>query len=216
MGVVVLSHAAKHRATVEAGSYGQLPVSAPSRSQDRQGGIMQAALDVDKARLKQVRSRKRKAAVKAEIIPNYADYLQTIINGGSSTHNEVLVMICLWSLDAENFSYFITLARFALEQSMNAPEGFKRTLPEVLLEELAEKTIKHQQPELHLSYLQQLQHLTNKEDIADAVTAKFYKALGLALEPTDKAAALAVFHEARQYGAKVVRKINQLEKELRG
>lgn len=174
---------------------------------------MNAALDIDRARLKQLRSNKRKAVAKAEMIGKYADYLTGVINSNRSEHNEVLVVISIWALDAEQYRYFMVLAEYALQHRMQSPNGFSRSLPEVLTEELSDRVINAENPDSLLGFLQQIETLTNETDKVDQVTAKLYKALGLAQWPTDKAAALTAFKVSQAHGGRVKRYINKLSKE---
>lgn len=205
---MVQSLAAKHRANVEAGQ--SVPAATPPR---KVGGLVHAALDVDRLRLKQIRSNKRKAVAKAEMIGKYADYLTGVINSDQADHDELLVTVCIWALDAEQYRYFLHLAAFALKHGMRAPEGFSRSLPEVLTEELSDRVNKSDSPALLLGYLQQIESLTSEVDRVDQVTAKLYKALGLALMPTDQAAALSAFRVSLEHGGRVKRLISKLEKD---
>lgn len=163
-------------------------------------------------RLSQVRSRQRKAEIKRDLLPRYADHLTAIINGADYQHNESLVTLCVWAFDAGEWRTALMLSAFALQHGMNAPQGFKRSLAETLLEEAAIQAKRQGIPSHLCDYLQHLQELTQGADIADEVTAKFYKAFGQSLEHTDKTAALVAFRTAQQYGAQVKRDIKRLEK----
>lgn len=208
---MVQSLAALHRQSVEGVA---LPVVLPVDGLSAQGRLMLVQLSVDRSKLQALRSKRRKALLKRELILHYSDYLSVVINTPVYQHNEVLVTVCLWALDAGNYSYFIKLAEGALQGRMSAPQGFKRKLPEVLAEELAEQVLQSAQPSQLSGYLRQLQTWLQGEDMADEITAKFYKALGLSLQHTEPAQALAALQTARQYGASVVRLIRALEKEV--
>ena len=207
MGLIVRSLAAKHRVTVEAGQ--PVPAAKPRKS----SGLMYAALEADRAKLKKVRSNKRKAEAKAGMVGKYADYLTGLINSDQGGHSEILVTVCIWALDANQYRYFISLAEYALKHGMQSPQGFSRSLPEVLTEELSDRVIGSCSPALLLGYLQQIEALTREADRVDQVTAKLYKALGLAQIATDKAAALAAFRVSLEHGGQVKRFINKLSKE---
>lgn len=212
MGVMVQSLAAKHRAQVEAG--GTHPATATRKPVSATHRLMLASLQADYARLKNVRSKQRKAEIKRELLPRYADHLSAKLNQAGSGHDETLVVLCVWAFDAGEWRTALMLAAFALQHGMNAPEGFKRSLPETLLEEAAIQAKQQGYPSDLREYLQHLQALTSGADIADEVTAKFNKALGQTLEPTDPAAALLAYRKAEQYGAHVKRNINRIEKGL--
>jgi hypothetical protein len=175
--------------------------------------LLWASLEADKARLKSIRSHQRKADAKRELLPRYADHLTAIINSGDSNHCESLVVLCVWAFDAGNWHVAMMLAAYALKHGMKAPVGFQRSLPETLLEEATIQAARQGYPSYLRDHLQHLQELTSGADSADAVTAKFYKAFGLTLEPTDPVAALAAYRTAQQYGAPVKRNINRIEKQ---
>ena len=206
------SHAAKHRQDVEAG---RVASSLPKRQHPaNHHRLMLVKLSVDKYELSVIRSRLSRADKKREVLANYADYLSGVINGGSSAHNEVLVTVCLWALDAGKPDYFMTLAAYALLHGMDAPQGFKRRLPELLCEEFSEYVLKNPQPSICIGRLRHLETLINQGTITDAVSAKFYRAQGVALEPSDPQAALQAYAQAQQYGASVKTIMNKLEKTL--
>ena len=210
---MVVSYATLHRQSVEAAktaSTSQVIRSAANNTSK----LLMAALAVDKARLQQLRSLQARAALKRDLFPKYADYLTSLMQQQSTGHHEGFVLLCIWALDAGLLTSFITLAEYALKHGMRAPEGFKRTLPEVLLEEISEQVLRVRNPSDWRDYIQHLHELTQGADIADEVTAKSYKALGVALESTDLKAALEAYQTAHQYGAAVKRLINNVSKRL--
>lgn len=212
--MILQSYAARHRADVEAGR-----VASPDHpNRANHGGnhhrLMLAKLDSDRYELKAIRSQHQRISRKLELLFSYADYLTTVINGGNRSHNETLVTICLWALDTWQHDYFMELAEFALQSGMNAPKGFKRSLPELLLEEFSKAVIDEEQPHNDLYRLERLGELTTGANITDEVTAKFHKARGLALQASDPQAALLAYQTAKDYGAKVKQHITRLEKAL--
>lgn len=205
------SLAAQHRAKVEAGAT-VAPATTTGKPAQHKHRLVWASLETDMKRLSQVRSKQRKAEIKRELLPRYADHLTAIINGADYRHDESLVTLCVWALDADDWHTALMLAAFALKHGMDSPQRFKRSLAETLLEEAAIQAKRQGFPSHLRDHLQHLQELTQGADIADEVTAKFYKAFGLSLEHTDKAAALVAFNTAQQYGAQVKRNIKRLEK----
>ncbi|OQX02722.1 MAG: hypothetical protein BWK73_41765 [Thiothrix lacustris] len=215
MGVILQSYAARHRQDVEAGRVA--PRAHPSSQHPANyHKLMLVKLDKDKHDLRAIKSQFQRQVKKLAILFEYADYLTTVINSGDAKHNETLVTICLWALDTMQVDYFITLAEYALRHRMNSPQGFKRTLPELLMEEFSGYVLDYDKPSEMLDRLQHLGELTNKDKcaIADEITAKFYKAQGLALERSNPQAALQGYQLAQQYGARVKQAISRLEKQL--
>ncbi len=214
MGVILQSYAAKHREDVEAGR-----VASPTHHHRANHGgnrhlLMLAKLESDKYELGTIRSQKQRIERKLDLLGEYADYLTTVINGGNRSHNETLVNICLWALDTWQHDYFMTLAEFALQSGMKAPKGFKRSLPELLLEEFSLVVMNKAQPQYDINRLMLLGELTQGANITDEVTAKFHKARGLALQTSDPQAALLAYQTAQSYGGKVKPHIKRLEKIL--
>lgn len=209
------SYAAKHRQDVEAGRVAPRNLAHPQHAVNHHK-LMLVKLDKDKHDLRAIRSQFQRQVRKLEILFEYADYLTTVINSGNPAHNETLVTICLWALDTMQVDYFMTLAEYALQHHMNAPKGFKRTLPELLMEEFSVYVLDYENPSEMLDRLQRIGGLTNKDKcaIADEVTAKYYKAQGLALQRSNPQAALQGYQLAQQYGAKVKQAISRLEKQL--
>lgn len=207
---MVQSLAAQHRAQVE----GALFAAPPSRNQPASAikRLVWASLQADQAHLGSIRSKQRKAAFKREVLPRYADHLSAIINGKDYSHNESLVLLAVWAMDAGEWHTALLLAAFALTHGMRSPQGFKRGLAETLLEEAAAQAERQHYPGEIEDYLQHLYELTRHADIVDEISAKFHKARGLVLEHSDPAAALVAFHKANHYGAHVKRDIKRIEK----
>ena len=209
---MIQSLATRHRQQVEAGD--TRPAATFKAVLGNDDRLMMAALQADKVRLKRLRSRHKKDLLKIELLDKYRDYLTNIINRDQSEHNEVLVVICIWSIDAGDYKTALTLADYALIKNMNAPEGFSRTLAEVIAEDVSDKAQKMVNPCELRGFLLQIIGLIEDADIFDEVSAKLYKSLGLAWLAEDKKQALQAFITAQGYGAKVKRKIAQLTKEV--
>lgn len=209
------SYATKHKQDVESGRVAPR-AHATSNHPVNHHKLMLARLDKDKHELRAIRSVFERQVRKLAILFEYADYLTTVINSNDSQHNETLVTICLWALDTKKVDYFMQLAEYALTHRMNAPQGFRRTLPELLMEEFSGYVLDYDKPNEMLYRLQQLGELTNKDKcaIADEITAKFHKAQGLALERNNPQAALQSYRLAQKYGAKVKQAISRMEKQL--
>ena len=214
MGVILPSFAAKHREDVEAGRVASSGHSNRASHGGNYHRLMSTKLDADKYELGAIRSQKQRIERKLELLGAYADYLTTVINGDNRSHNETLVTICLWALDTGKHEYFMTLAEFALQSGMNSPKGFKRSLPELLLEEFSKVVMNKAKPQYDIDRLMRLGELTKGANITDEVTAKFHKARGLALQTSEPQAALLAYQTAKAYGAKVKQYITRLEKAL--
>lgn len=167
-----------------------------------QQSLMQVKLAVDMTRLKAVNSRLKRAELKRAMLEDYREYLALVMMTEQPQHNQVLVRVCLWAIDAGEVEYFLTLAEYALAQRMNAPDGFRRDLPNILLEELSEFILSHSEPYQYLNYLERLKKACPEWNSNDEISAKAYKAQGYTLESVDPKAALSVYLQAQHYGAK--------------
>jgi hypothetical protein len=195
----------------------QVADSYPTKPKPKVGlnyGLWLAKLQNDKKNLSQIKSRSRRAQLKADLLPEYADYLSAAINSSDGSHDEVVVMWAVWALDCGNREKAMLLAEIALKRGMNAPTGFKRNLAETLLEEAAQRVELDPNPHYWQEVLQALDDLTQLADVKDEIHAKFYKAQGLALQSTNPQAALQAYHKAKQHGAKVARLIKHMNKVL--
>ena len=204
------NYAAQHKTNVEAvGKPAVSPTVAAAKP--AKASLLLAALAADREHLKGIRSLQRRAEIKRDLLPKYADYLTAVINGEDYRHDEVLVTCCLWSVDAGKYQQFNLLAEFALQHGMKSPQGFTRQLPELLMEELADITLSHKEPMLLNSSLTLIHELTAKCDVFDEVAAKFHKARGMALESSQPEQALQAYYQAQRLGAAVKRVIKKLE-----
>lgn len=209
---MVQSYAALHRERVAGGQV--LPPAhhgTPDTAFHRLRQLMAVALESDQYRLSSIRSLAWRAQVKREMLETYTDYLQACL-ARSYRKDNVFVTLCIWALDAGDYRLFLTLGRHALKHQMFPPKGFKRSLVEIFLEQLADAKFAPEQAETWGHCLQELYHLTAGLDVGDTVSAKFNKALGHYLERDHPEQALTHYHRAALYGARVQGKIAQLEK----
>lgn len=215
MGVGLMqSFATKHLEQHQA-TGGQPPVvSAESRELQHRHGLMAARLQTDLVHLRAIRSREMRNQRKSGLLPEYADYLTAVINSGTSVTNRVLVQCCIWALDCEEFGLCLKLADYAIQHRMDSPAGFTRTVPEILLEELAYQTTHSEDPGKYIPHLLTLADMTEGQDITDEIRAKFHKALGIAQHLSNPAAALLAYRYAARYGARVQTRIRQLEGDI--
>ncbi|CAG0906484.1 unnamed protein product [Cyprideis torosa] len=175
-----------------------------------------AKFDVDKAQLSRIRSVKRRIEAKRERLTSYMDYIQLVLNQDSGGNDDIFVTLLIWCLDVGEYRTALLMIRYALKHRLAAPEGYTRSLPEVIAEEFADFVIKSEQPEQFTEHLEQLHSLLSGQDMFDQVTAKFYKAWGLSLEQNQPQQALKYYRLALVHnsGLTIKRRIKRLEKQL--
>ncbi|MCD9124024.1 phage terminase small subunit [Cupriavidus sp. UGS-1] len=175
--------------------------------------LMLVKLAADRRRLKDVQSNERKAEVKREVLPEYADYVAGVLEGGRGAQDDVLVTVMVWRIDVGNFAGALAIARYALTHGLTMPDQFDRSLAVVLAEEIADAALAELQAGRPFSaeLLAQAGELTDSHDMPDQVRAKLAKAYGYALitgEPLTRdtrwryTAAINAFRRAQQLNAR--------------
>lgn len=180
--------------------------------------LMLAKLATDRRRLKLLQSVERKKAVKAEVLPEYTDYVDGALAGGRGAQDDVLTTIMVWRIDVGDYAGALAIATYALQHRLTLPDQYERSLGTVIAEEFAEMaliTLKAGK-QFDVEQLHQVAALTDAADMPDQVRAKLYKAIGYALQ-ADPAAALPHLQRALSLDDRVgVKKdIERLEKALK-
>lgn len=164
--------------------------AAPGESMEGAGpyDLMLAKLHQDKVRLKLVQSVERKADVKREILPDYADYVAGVLAGGRGAQDDVLLAVMIWRLDAGDYPGCLEIAEYALANDWKMPDQFARTLATVVAEDFAEAALVVLKAEpFDVELLHRVAAMTDQHDMPDQVRAKLYKAIGYALQDPETA-----------------------------
>lgn len=213
-------HFERHTAAAQ-GS--QDPVQA--RLAANQYELMLAKLDEDRRRLHAIQSTERKIEVKRELLPDYAAWVDGVIEAATGQQDDVLMTIMLWRIDTGDFAGALQIGRYAIENDLTMPDRFKRDVACLLAEEIADTALRAD-ADTQAGYVTALAEciaITAEADMPDEVRAKLYKAYGYALSqgnddiPPDLEGALAALNRALQLHDKVgVKKdIEQIERELK-
>lgn len=142
--------------------------------------LMLAKLQQDQLRLKQVQSNRNKALLKAELLPDYADYVAGVLAGGKGAQDDVFVTVMLWRFDAGDFTGGLEAAAYVLQHGLKMPERFNRTTGCVVAEEIAEAALRALKAgsDFDLEVTLQANELTASHDMPDAARAKLMLAIG--------------------------------------
>lgn len=142
--------------------------------------LMLAKLQQDQLRLKQVQSNQNKALLKAELLPEYADYVAGVLAGGKGAQDDVFVTVMLWRFDAGDFAGGLEAAAYVLQHELKMPERFNRTTGCVVAEEIAEAALRALKAgtDFDLEVTLQANELTASHDMPDAARAKLMLAIG--------------------------------------
>ncbi|WP_435605895.1 phage terminase small subunit [Pseudomonas knackmussii] len=136
----------------------------------------------DRLRLSNIQSTENKAALKRELLPAYAPYVEGVLSAGQGAQDDVLVTVMLWRIDAGDYPGALEVAAYVLKHGLAMPDRFERTTGCLIAEEIAEAARKaHKVGEpFDLDILHRTAELTAEQDMPDEVRAKLCMALGRA------------------------------------
>jgi tetratricopeptide (TPR) repeat protein len=151
--------------------------------------LMQAALFEDYRLLKSTQSMERKAEIKREILPKYAEYITGVLEAGQGAQDDVLMRVMLWRIDAGDLAGAIAIAKYATKHGLTPPDQFERGTAAIIAEEVADQALKQLDEEgadttALLVHLVDVEALTRDADMHDQIRAKLHKALGYACRAT--------------------------------
>ncbi|WP_181565755.1 phage terminase small subunit [Paraburkholderia unamae] len=213
------SPARRHQARVRAAQAAASATPGHSMVGLRQYDLMLAKLATDRRRLKEIQSVARKIDVKRELLPDYDDYVVGVLEGGKGVQDDVMTSVMIWRVDVGDYVGALEIARYALQHRMTLPEQYERSLPAAIAEEFAEAGARARAAgeQFPLAMLQEVETLTRGYDMHDPIRAKLHKAIGYAMEASDKSGALEMLRRAVELNDRVgVKKdITRLEAELR-
>jgi len=179
---------------------------------------MLVKLAADRRRLHDLQSIERRAEVKREILPDYVPWVEGVLAGNQGVQDDVLMTVMVWRIDSGDLSGAMQIGRYAIEHNLAMPDQYKRTTACLLAEEAAEVAlIGGTERPGDANELLAVGDLVDDQDMPDEVRAKLFKAIGYALAPDSKKAAIDILKRALELHAKVgVKKdIERLERELK-
>ena len=143
-------------------------------------------LQKDKAALKLIESIQDKARAKADMLPQYADWMQGVIQGGQpAVDDEVFTTCLLWMIDTGALTDAVPLAEFAIAHGLQSADEYQRSLPTLLIEQMGEQIAAgHNISQANIERLTEMalakaENGMHQVDMPDAVRAKFLKAAGV-------------------------------------
>lgn len=184
---MVKSHAKAHfmRASAVALGVAERPQDPAAANQYE---LMLMKLAQDRRRLKDIQSIERKIDVKRELLPEYQPWINGVLEGASGQQDDVLMSIFVWSIDIGDFGSALRIGAYAIEHNLVMPDQYKRDVPTVLAEEIADQSLKAIAAEqaVDLPSIAYTLDLTANRDMPDEVRAKLYKAYGYAQRAVGK------------------------------
>lgn len=159
-------------------------VAGPSQTMEGATAYEQqlAQLAQHRARLKQVQSNQGKAALKAQLLPEYEPYVLGVLEAGNGAQDEVLTTIMLWCIDAAAYGAALQIAEYVIKHGLKMPDRFERTTGTLIAEEIAEAALNAQKAgeRFPLDILRTAESITAEQDMPDQARAKLHLALGKA------------------------------------
>lgn len=146
-----------------------------------------------KRSLKQIQSLERKVEAKRHMLPEYAAYVDGVLQADAGRQDDVVMTIMVWSVDVGDFERAIRIGAYALKHGLTTPEQYNRDTATLLAEEIAEAKLRG--ADVPVEYLVHVDDLTAGHDMPDEVRAKLKRAIGEAY--ADAAPALAVVYLER-------------------
>jgi hypothetical protein len=137
-----------------------------------------------KRRLKEIQSVERKADAKREMLPEYAAYIDGVIESGAGVQDDVLMTTMVWRVDVSDIPGALDIGAYALAHHLKTPEQYNRDTATLLAEEVSEQALRLQGPG-EASQLLRAEEMTRGHDMPDEVRAKLHKAIGIALSDID-------------------------------
>ena len=201
------SHVKAHKEAARSAS------SAPRRMAGTEAERMFAQLALHRAALKAIKSRAAKIAQKREFLPQYAAYVDGVLEADGGAQDDVVTTVMLWRLDVGDFDGALEIADYALRHDLAMPDYISRDAATTLVEEIADAALADPRAAF-VDPLETALLLTEDRDMVDEVRAKAEKALGLALKDSDPDKAIAEMEAALALDPKcgVKTELNRLKK----
>jgi hypothetical protein len=180
--------------------------------------LMLAKLAADRRALKAIQSIARKIEAKRERLPEYAEYVAGVLEGGRGAQDDVLVTVMIWRIDTGDFDGALAIAEYALAHSLALPDQYERTLAAAVAEQFADAALEAFATggTFDAAPLERIATLTESADMHDQIRAKLCKARAYAVQASAPAVALTHLRAALALNERVgVKKdIDRLEKQV--
>ncbi|WP_431274220.1 phage terminase small subunit [Variovorax ureilyticus] len=106
-------------------------------------GLMRIKLSQDKARLSATQSHERRAEMKAKLLPEYLDWIETAVKG-TGAQDQVLTTVMVWCFDAGAYGLGLRIASYVIRHKMPMADEYKRSAAAIVIDELANAYLKGQ------------------------------------------------------------------------
>lgn len=164
-----------------------------AHSQNIETSQISVRLMHDLRRLKSVQSMKRKAAIKREILPFYADYVTGVLAQseltGHASKNDIVGTVLVWRIDAGDYKGALEIAQHMLKYDLPLPARFERDVAALLVTEIANAALYavDLKQKFDPDIIDQVADMTADADMSDDMKARLYKAQGLLCHDNERA-----------------------------
>lgn len=138
--------------------------------------LMLMQLADHKRSLKEIQSVERKVEAKRHMLPEYAAYVDGILQADAGRQDDVVMTMMVWSVDVGDYARAIQIGAYALKHGLTTPEQYNRDTATLLTEEIAEARLRG--GDVSVLDLMQTDQLTEGRDMPDEVRAKLKRAIG--------------------------------------
>ncbi|CAJ0743813.1 hypothetical protein R76696_04668 [Ralstonia mannitolilytica] len=144
--------------------------------------LMLAQLAEHKRQLKAVQSIERKAELKRKLLPEYAAWVEGVLQSDAGLQDEVFMTVMVWHIDAGDLAGALPMAAYAIRHKLAMPDQYQRTTACLIAEEFANMALKaiDAGEAVDMVALVSVADLVADDDMPDEVRAKLHKALGYA------------------------------------
>jgi hypothetical protein len=199
-------------------SAAEAAVKGRSLEQTNQYEIMLIQLAEDKRRLKEIQSFERKAELKAELLPEYAPYVDGVLESDAGVQDDVLMTLMVWRIDAGDLWGALEIGKYAMAHNLVTPEQYKRDTATLLAEEVADYALNKvlsQKETVNPELVLLTQQTTADHDMPDEVRSKLHKAVGVSVADMNHELALTHLNRALELNknAGVKKLIERIERD---
>ncbi|AMO55980.1 hypothetical protein GZ77_07225 [Endozoicomonas montiporae] len=180
--------------------------------------LLDASLQEDLKRLKEIQSKERKVQVKRDhLLPKYEEFVNQLVK--DEKKHLIIAWYMVWLFDCDEIDSALSLVEYCELHSVPMPERIKRKASTFAADEVfawAEKAFENEQsPNPYFNRLFTRIH-SNELDVPDELRAKYYKLAGLIEFEREGDIRLAVDHleKAFELGALVKTVLGKARKQL--
>lgn len=143
--------------------------------------LMLAQLHAHSRTLKDIQSVERKIEAKRKMLPDFAAYVDGVLQSDAGVQDPIITTLLVWHLDVGDWTNAMRLSEYCMRHGLVLPDQYKRNLPTMLLDEVADAAIAGKlQGTDALATLAKVDTLTAEHDTHDQARAKLHKAIGWA------------------------------------